>query len=259
MKIVVVSGGFDPIHSGHISYMKSAKDIGDHLIVALNSDEWLIQKKKKVFMNIEERKNILLNIECVDEVITFNDDDSGSCIDALEKIKNKYPNENIIFCNGGDRNKDNIPEMMIEGIEFRFGIGGDEKKNSSSSLLKNWKYDGEERIWGSFYNFYDSKEVKVKELIVNPRNGMSFQKHKHRNEIWVVIKGSCEVIFANKDPNKKEKVTLKKFDNFFVNQGDWHQITNPFEEECHIIEIQYGESVIENDIERLYYYGGEKI
>ena len=258
MKIVVVSGGFDPIHSGHISYMKSAKDIGDHLIVALNSDEWLIRKKKKVFMNIEERKNILLNIECVDEVITFNDDDSGSCIDALEKIKNKYPNEKIIFCNGGDRDKDNIPEMMIEGIEFRFGIGGDEKKNSSSSLLKNWKYDSEERIWGSFYNFYDSREVKVKELIVNPRNGMSFQKHKHRNEIWVVIKGSCEVIFANKDPNKKEKVTLKKFDNFFVNQGDWHQITNPFEEECHIIEIQYGESVIENDIERLSYYGDKK-
>ena len=78
MNIIVVSGGFDPIHSGHISYMKSAKDIGDHLIVALNSDEWLIQKKKKVFMNIEERKNILLNIECVDEVITFNDDDTGS-------------------------------------------------------------------------------------------------------------------------------------------------------------------------------------
>ena len=114
MNIVVVSGGFDPIHSGHISYMKSAKDIGDHLIVALNSDEWLIQKKKKVFMNIEERKNILLNIECVDEVVTFNDDDMGSCIDALEKIKNKYPNDKIIFCNGGDRNKNNIPEMYID-------------------------------------------------------------------------------------------------------------------------------------------------
>ena len=128
MNIIVVSGGFDPIHSGHISYMKSAKDIGDHLIVALNSDEWLIQKKKKVFMNIEERKNILLNIECVDEVITFNDDDSGSCIDALEKIKNKYPNGNIIFCNGGDRNKNNIPEMKVKGIEFRFGVGGDDKK-----------------------------------------------------------------------------------------------------------------------------------
>ena len=61
-------------------------------------------------------------------MITFKDDDIGSCINALEKIKNKYPNENIIFCNGGDRNKDNIPEMIVEDIEFKFGVGGDEKK-----------------------------------------------------------------------------------------------------------------------------------
>jgi len=259
MKIVVVSGGFDPIHSGHISYIKSAKEIGDYLIVALNSDEWLVKKKKKVFMNIEERKDILINIECVDDVITFKDDKNGSCKDALEKIKKKYPNDEIIFCNGGDRNKDNIPEMLVKGIEFRFEIGGDQKKNSSSSLLKNWKYDSEDRIWGSYYNFFDSKEVKVKELIVSPRKGMSFQKHKHRNEIWVVTKGSCEVIYANEDPNKKEKITLNKFDNFFVNEGNWHQITNPFEEECHIIEIQYGELVVENDIERLSYYDDKKI
>ena len=254
MKIIVISGGFDPIHSGHISYIKSAKDIGDHLIVALNSDEWLVNKKKKVFMNIEERRDILINLESVDEVITFKDDKNGSCIDALEKIKNKYPNEEIIFCNGGDRNKDNIPEMVVDDIEFRFGVGGDNKKNSSSSLLKNWKYDSEERIWGSFYNFYDSKEVKVKELIVNPKKGMSFQKHKHRNEIWLVIEGSCEVIFSNEDPNQKEKIILKKFDKFIVNEGQWHQIVNPFEEECHIIEIQYGDTVIEDDIERLSYY-----
>ena len=254
MKIIVVSGGFDPIHSGHISYLKSAKNIGDHLVVALNSDEWLIKKKKKVFMNIEERKNILINIECVDEVITFNDDEFGSCIDALEKIKNKYPNEEIIFCNGGDRNKDNIPEMTVKNIKFMFGIGGNEKKNSSSSLLKNWKYDSEDRIWGSFYNFYDSKEVKVKELIVSPKKGMSFQKHKHRNEIWLVTEGSCEVIYSKEDPNQKEKVILKKFDKFIVNEGQWHQIVNPFEEECRIIEIQYGDTVIEDDIERLSYY-----
>ena len=74
MKISVVSGGFDPIHSGHISYLKAAKEIGDYLIVALNSDEWLINKKKKVFMSFEERKNILSNIECVDEVLSFDDD-----------------------------------------------------------------------------------------------------------------------------------------------------------------------------------------
>tara|TARA_B100001057_G_scaffold256130_1_gene256364 strand:+ start:724 stop:1503 length:780 start_codon:yes stop_codon:yes gene_type:complete len=259
MKIIVVSGGFDPIHSGHISYMKSAKDLGDHLVVALNSDEWLIKKKKKVFMNIEERKNILINIEFVDEVITFNDDEYGSCIDALEKIKDKYPNDSIIFCNGGDRNKDNIPEMVVDNIDFRFGIGGDDKKNSSSSLLKNWKYDSEDRIWGKFYNFYDSKEVKVKELIVNPKKGMSFQKHKLRNEIWLVTKGSCEVIYASEDASQKEKIILNKFDKFFVDEGNWHQITNPFDEECHIVEIQYGDSVIEEDIERLSYYDDKKI
>lgn len=259
MKIVVVSGGFDPIHSGHIAYLKSAKDIGDKLIVALNSDEWLIKKKKKVFMSIEERKNILINIELVDEIMTFDDDEYGSCVDALEKIKDKYPNDSIIFCNGGDRNKDNIPEMVVDNIEFRFGIGGDDKKNSSSSLLKNWKYDSEDRIWGKFYNFYDSKEVKVKELIVNPKKGMSFQKHKLRNEIWLVTKGSCEVIYASEDASQKEKIILNKFDKFFVDEGNWHQITNPFDKECHIVEIQYGDSVIEEDIERLSYYDDKKI
>ena len=259
MKIIVISGGFDPLHSGHISYIRSAKDIGDRLIVALNSDEWLVNKKKKVFMNLEERRNILINLESVDEVITFKDDKNGSCIDALKKIKDKYPNEEIIFCNGGDRNKDNIPEMVVDDIEFKFGVGGDNKKNSSSSLLKNWKYDSEDRLWGSFYNFYDSKEVKVKELIVSPKKGMSFQKHKQRNEIWLVTKGSCEVTFADNDPNQKESIILNKFDHFIVDEGQWHQIVNPFEEKCHIIEIQYGDLVIEDDIERLSYYDDKKV
>lgn len=259
MKIIVISGGFDPIHSGHISYIKSAKNIGDHLIVALNSDEWLIKKKKKVFMNYEERKDILNNIKYVDEVISFKDDKNGSCIDGLEKIKRKYPRDDIIFCNGGDRTKKNIPEMVVNDVEFKFGVGGDVKKNSSSLLLKNWKYHSEDRIWGSFYNLYDSKDVKVKELIVCPKKGMSFQKHKYRNEIWLITQGSCEVLYSNQDPNQKEKKILSKFDKFIVNKGQWHQITNPFEEECHIIEIQFGTSVIEDDIERLSYYDDKKI
>lgn len=255
MKISVVSGGFDPIHSGHIAYLRSAKDISDYLIVALNSDEWLVNKKKKVFMTLEERKNILSNIECVDEVITFNDDDAGSCINALEKIKAKYPDETIIFCNGGDRTIDSIPEMKVKDIEFKFGVGGDDKKNSSSSLLKNWQYGGENRVWGSFYNFYDSKDVKVKELVVKPKKGMSYQKHNHRNEIWLVIKGSCEVIYADENPELKETMVLNKFDKFLVKKGQWHQITNPFDIDCHLIELQYGNSVVEEDIERLSFYG----
>ena len=87
MKIVVVSGGFDPIHSGHIEYFKSAKEYGEKLIVALNSDEWLERKKGKYFMPYQERSVIVSSISYVDEVINFDDDHMGSCIDALERIK----------------------------------------------------------------------------------------------------------------------------------------------------------------------------
>ena len=138
MRGVVVSGGFDPIHSGHIFYLLEAKKFGDRLIVALNSDEWLIKKKGKEFMPFEERKVVLENISCVDQVIGFEDDDLGSCINALKSIKNMFPNDEIIFANGGDRSIENIPEMNEEGIQFLFGIGGNFKKNSSSSILEEW-------------------------------------------------------------------------------------------------------------------------
>ena len=98
-KIIVVSGGFDPIHSGHISYLSEAKKIGDKLIVALNSDEWLSTKKGKNFMPFSERKIIIENLTMVDEVIGFKDDDKGSCINALESVLKKYKNDEIIFCN----------------------------------------------------------------------------------------------------------------------------------------------------------------
>ena len=106
MKVVIASGGFDPIHSGHIQYLLEAKKLGDILIVALNSDEWLIEKKGKEFMPFEERKVVLENISCVDQVIGFEDDDLGSCINALKSIKNMFPNDEIIFANGGDRNRE---------------------------------------------------------------------------------------------------------------------------------------------------------
>ena len=259
MKISIVSGGFDPIHSGHIAYLKSARELSDYLIVAVNSDEWLIKKKKKVFMPFEERKNILINIECVDEVMGFEDDEEGSCINALNKIKDKYPNHDLVFCNGGDRNKKNIPEMAVKDISFQFGVGGNGKQNSSSWLLKKWKHESEQRVWGLFYNLFDSDDVKVKELIVKPQKGMSFQRHKKRNEIWLVSKGSCEVIYSRNNPDSRKKVILNKFDDFMISKGDWHQITNPFDNDCNIIEIQYGDSVVEEDIERLHYYDNKDL
>ena len=257
MKIVVVSGGFDPIHSGHIAYFDSASKLGDKLVVALNSDKWLVNKKGKFFMPFHERKIIIENLSSVNSVIDFEDDEIGSATNALIKVKEMYPHDDIIFANGGDRNKDNIPEMLVDNISFVFSVGGDDKKNSSSWILKKWQYYHEKRLWGSFYNLFEEDHVKVKELIVAPGKGMSFQKHFKRSEIWMVSKGSCIVNYSKDDPNKKRNIKLNKFDHYLVPVGDWHQITNPFSETCHLIEIQYGEECIEDDIERTEYYSPE--
>jgi len=256
MKVSVASGGFDPIHSGHIAYLIAAKKLGDILVVALNSDDWLTNKKGQPFMSFKERKTILENLSCVDEVISFADDEFGSCINALAAIKKKYPNEHIIFCNGGDRNDSNIPEMSIKGIDFKFGVGGGDKKNSSSSILKNWQGNSEERVWGKYFNLYQDKKMKLKELIINPQKGMSLQRHFKRDEIWFVSQGECKVKFKAVGDNEFHEHHLKLHDVFKVSQQDWHQIFNPFREECRIIEIQYGDEISEEDIERLEFYQG---
>ena len=258
MKISVVSGGFDPIHSGHISYINAAKEYGEYLIIALNSDEWLRQKKGKEFMPFEERKSILENIKNVDEVLSFEDDELGSCMNALEQIKTKFPYDEIIFCNGGDRGKENIPEMSVSGITFEFSVGGDDKKNSSSWILKNWKYDKERRVWGEFFNLFEDDQVKVKELIVEPKKGMSLQKHSKRSEIWLVSQGKCIVNYSKVSPDEIKEIALDKHNSLHVELGDWHQITNPFNETCKIIEIQYGKETIEEDIERHSYYKNDE-
>jgi cytidyltransferase-like protein len=252
MKVVVVSGGFDPIHSGHIEYFKSAKNLGDILIVALNSDNWLEKKKGKFFMPFDERKAIVESIKFVDEVVGFEDDGKGSCINALEEIKKSYPDDDIYFANGGDRDKKNIPEMSVPDINFIFSVGGDDKKNSSSWILNKWQYYFEERQWGSFLNLFESKNIKVKELIVEPGKSMSFQRHFKRNEIWLVSEGSCIVSYSSDTKaNNLQQAQLNKFDHYFVPIKHWHQIKNPFNKKLHIIEIQYGEACNEDDIDRL--------
>ena len=106
--IALISGGFDPLHRGHISYIKAAKKFSDHLIVAVNSDEWLKRKKMFYFMNWEERAGIIENLAFVDMVIKFDDsDDSAS--DAITQCL-KFSGE-VLFCNGGDRSNNNCQEI----------------------------------------------------------------------------------------------------------------------------------------------------
>ena len=205
-------------------------------------------------MPFHEREIIISNLEIVDEVIDFDDDKQGSCCLALEKIKTMYPKDEIIFCNGGDRKAENIPEMSVEGITFKFGVGGDNKINSSSSILKEWQFHSEERVWGKFYNLFTDHRIKLKELIIESGKGMSFQRHQNRNEIWFVSKGSCLVKHSQDDPGNIKETELSAEEVFHVKQGEWHQLINPSNDVCHIIEIQYGESTSEEDIERLFYY-----
>jgi D-beta-D-heptose 7-phosphate kinase/D-beta-D-heptose 1-phosphate adenosyltransferase len=139
MTIVLATGGFDPIHSGHIHYLNDAKKLGNILYVGLNSDGWLSRKKGKSFMNWEERAIIVSNLKSVDYVIPFDDFD-GTAKDAIRIVRKHHLTDKIIFVNGGDRTELNIPEMDIDdlNLEFVFGVGGDFKQNSSSWILKSW-------------------------------------------------------------------------------------------------------------------------
>ena len=139
MRVVIVSGGFDPIHSGHIEHFKEAKKLGDILIVGLNSDEWLTRKKGKPFMPIEERMAVIRELRMVDSAVPFNDDNNSS-IDLIQKALVLF--DDILFANGGDRTQDNIPEIDAfdkdPRVQFAFGVGGTHKQNSSSWILKQW-------------------------------------------------------------------------------------------------------------------------
>ena len=132
---VLVTGGFDPVHSGHIKYFKAATELGDKLVVGLNSDEWLTRKKGQPFMPWKERAEIMGNIKGV-RLVSQVDDSDGTVCEALSRHK---PDA---FANGGDRKEKNTPEMDLcdhIGIQLMWAIGGSEKPQSSSWLVDKLK------------------------------------------------------------------------------------------------------------------------
>jgi cytidyltransferase-like protein len=252
MKIVLITGGFDPLHSGHIAYFKAAKTLGDMLIVGLNSDDWLVRKKGAAFMPWNERLCIINNLSMVDEVYTFDDDD-GSAKHFIQQARAHYPDAELIFANGGDRTKDNIPEMDVvdSNLSFVFGVGGEDKKNSSSWILQEWKAPKTERQWGYYRVLHqDGAEIKVNELTVDPGKKLSMQRHQFRNEHWFITEGCAIVNTLDEDGNVKMRNFVMKNMQIYINRNEWHQLVNEKDTPLKVIEIQFGEQCIEEDIER---------
>jgi cytidyltransferase-like protein len=250
-KLILVTGGFDPIHSGHISYFQSAKELGDILVVGVNSDAWLTRKKGAPFMPFHERMNIVKNIKGVDFVLEFNDDD-GSAKHAIKLCRQTWPDHEIVFANGGDRTKENIPEMDVKDdhLSFEFGVGGFNKANSSSWILQEWKAPKTERQWGYYRVLHEVPGMKVKELTVEPGKSLSMQRHNLRAEYWIVSEGRAVVNSMMPGGYSLPATELAKHEEYKVPVNEWHQLTNPYEEPVKVVEIQYGEQCIEEDIER---------
>jgi D-beta-D-heptose 7-phosphate kinase/D-beta-D-heptose 1-phosphate adenosyltransferase len=256
MKVVLTTGGFDPLHSGHIEYFKEAKKLGDILVVGVNSDEWLSRKKGQPFMNVNERVSIIKSLAVVDSVIIFNDND-GTAKDAIRYCLDAYSDSEVIFANGGDRTKTNIPEMELlttdeesKRLKFVFGIGGEHKMNSSSKILTEWKTPKTERKWGYYRVLHsDGPSLKVKELVVEPGESLSLQKHNLRSEYWIVSYGTATVKHGTDLDNLNCSI-LEKNEEIQILKEEWHQLINNTKEEVRIVEIQYGINCIEEDIIR---------
>jgi cytidyltransferase-like protein len=251
VKIVLITGGFDPIHSGHIEYINEARKLGDYLFVGLNSDEWLTRKKGKPFMPWSERHMILSNIKNVYDVFAFDDHDN-SAIDAIRTIRESNPATTIVFANGGDRTNENIPEMAcgIDNVEFIFGVGGQDKKNSSSWILNSWDKISKERPWGRWSVLKNYPNVKVKELTVLPGQSLSMQRHTDRSEFWFVAEGIATVSTLNVSSDEDYE-TVEQFSHVWIRKHQWHRLSNQHNTVLKLVEVQWGDRCDEDDIERI--------
>jgi D-beta-D-heptose 7-phosphate kinase/D-beta-D-heptose 1-phosphate adenosyltransferase len=244
--VVIITGGFDPLHSGHLSYIKAARELGDILIVGVNSDEWLARKKGQPFMPFEDRISIIESLSLVDYAIPF-DDSYGTGKVAIAWAKQAFPESQIIFANGGDRTANNIPEMDVPDVIFMFGVGGFDKANSSSWLLQEWRAPKTERSWGYYRVLHENgPHVKLKELTVDPGKSLSMQRHFKRSELWFVAEGAATLWVSD----TKEVAIYNQHEYINIVRGSWHRLSNQTDQPLKLIEIQYGEECIEEDIER---------
>ena len=252
MKVVLVTGGFDPLHSGHIKYFEAAKELGDILVVGINSDEWLTRKKGRPFMPFDERLKIIDSLEMVDDVMSFEDVDDTANHAIFKLMCTTGSGHDIIFANGGDRKQGCVPEETVysDQIKFVYGVGGEDKVNSSSWILDEWKTQKTDREWG-YWRVLDDKPnagYNVKELVIYPGQSLSDQRHFKRSEVWNILQGT--VTMETDYNNMKDSIQLKPHTTHYeIDKEVWHKASNNGDIDAHVLEVQWGECV-EEDIER---------
>lgn len=254
--IVLVTGGFDPLHSGHIEYFQAAKAMGDILIVGINSDAWLKRKKGRYFMPLDERGAIISQLLMVDKVVGFEDDYDAddSAVKFIKDMREYNPEAKLIFANGGDRQPGTTLEEKagFEKITFAFAVGGTDKKNSSSWILKDWQAPKVERSWGHYRELYKGDGFAVKELVINPHSNLSMQRHQNRSETWNLVSGKAHVLTSQRaEPDDPQRRDLTPPNPIDIPANTWHRGVNESNEPAHIIEVWKGANLTEEDIERL--------
>ena len=250
MKVVLGTGGFDPLHSGHIEYFRAAKKLGDVLVVGINSDEWLTRKKGRPFMPFKERLAIIESLEMVDDVMSFEDKDDTASHAIFKLMCTSASRADIIFANGGDRSKGAVPEekTFSDKVEFVYGVGGENKKNSSSWILEEWKNPKTVRNWGWYRVLDEGEGWAVKEVTILPGNSLSDQKHLERSEHWHVVQG--EVTIQTEWMGVKRTDIILPTQSFDIGKEVWHKPSNKTKAPAKIIETWFGDELTELDIER---------
>ena len=199
-------------------------------------------------MNENQRKEILEEFTSISEVIIQSSSEKSSSRAIEEFVKNN-PGKSICYCNGGDRsNIENIREAKVckrLGVNLEFGVGGEEKVESSSQLTKNYLGNVEKRPWGNYHIIAKNTGYQIKEIKVFKNSKLSLQKHNNRSEFWQIVKGESKIIIED------DEYFLKEKEHIYIPKETVHRIENIGNEELIFIEIQLGEDLQESDIIRI--------
>ena len=226
-KTVAVSGGFDPLHIGHVRMFKEALKYGDKLVVIVNNDNWLTDKKGFVFMSQKERGELIQSFPFVHRVV-FTGHKPGDYYTDKSVVRELRKVRPDVFANGGDRFADNIPEFVVckeLGIKMRFNVGRGGKVQSSSWMIEaaSRHVRKSARPWGEFYGWDKGEGWYLKTLYVLPGKRLSLQYHKHRNELWTLVEGDATATCGPRE-DSLQTAQLKIGEMFQVPKGHIHRL-----------------------------------